>query len=787
MTLHSSRGWRMATLLAAALLAAPVRAQEVEAPSVQSVEVVAGDTTSVRILLSQPVEGAAVQSYLLSDPERLVVEIPGGVATGAAPVVHGLGEVVTAVHTEQASDEAGTLLKVVLDLEGTSDHVLSVAGQEVSVALLGRTQPVLHAAGPTTASTDAQGERPLSGPALPPGAPSTLATLDFENLDTVSRVVIGTNRAVDYTASQPEAGLIVVDLPGTRLAPSLDRPLDTSEFVSPVRMVRAQGTRTGTRVAIHLRRTAEYSLRSGGENLLYVDVTLPADMQADRAAGRQTWTAAAPSSPAASGGEGLKSAYHEEILIGASGRSVNPQAAFGTGGGADDPASLFGMAAGFLYDTSSATSQSYSGQRINMDLVNADIHSVFRLVSHVSKLNLVAGDDVKGRITVRLENVPWDQALAAILQAKGLGSQRFGNIVRIAPIETIKSEQQAALEAQRAARELEPLQVYVVPLNYAQADHLTDQIKSVLSDRGSVQVDSRSNQLIVQDTESTLAQVRELVRQLDRRNPAVVIEARIVEANSSYSRGLGIQWGGEFDASASTGYATGAFFPSSVGVSGGLTTNGAETFYNAGQSTLVADLSSPQGDFAALAMSLGSIPGLIDLDVRLSAMESEGWGKIVSSPHVSTMDNKTARIRQGSRIPYLSTSAGGTQVKFIDAALELTVTPHITSDGQVHLEVVVTNNRADFSVTVQGQPALQIKEAETTLIVADGDTTVIGGVFATEDTRSRGSVPFLGRIPILGLLFRNSGQVVSRNELLVFLTPRIVEVASGGATGISGT
>jgi type IV pilus assembly protein PilQ len=186
-------------------------------------------------------------------------------------------------------------------------------------------------------------------------------------------------------------------------------------------------------------------------------------------------------------------------------------------------------------------------------------------------------------------------------------------------------------------------------------------------------------------------------------------------------------------------------------------------------------------------MSLGSIPGLIDLDVRLSAMESEGWGKIVSSPRVATMDNKTARIRQGSRIPYLSTSAGGTQVKFIDAALELNVTPHITSDGQVHLEVVVTNNRADFSVTVQGQPALQIKEAETTLIVADGDTTVIGGVFATEDTRSREAVPFLGRIPLLGLLFRNSGRYISRNELLVFLTPRIVEVTTGADTGLSGT
>ncbi|MBN1336333.1 MAG: type IV pilus secretin PilQ [Deltaproteobacteria bacterium] len=785
MTNRSSGGWIPATLFVAALLVpgAPGWADTPSAPSVRAVDVVAGDTTSVCIQLDRSVEGLAVQSYLLSDPDRLVVEIPGGVQPTTEPLVSGLGGAVTAVRTDQTSDEAGTILTVTFDLSRASDHVLTVDGETVTVALLGRIESPV----PPTEPVPEASERRLSGPALPPGAPPTVATLDFENLETVSRIVIGTNRTTDYTASQPEPGLIVVDLPGTTLASSLDRPLDTSQFLSPVRMVRAYATRSGTRVAIHLGRTADYSLRSGGENLLFVDVALPDDMRAGRAAGLQAWTAAAPSSPATSGGEGLKSAYQEEVLIGASGRSVDPQAAFGTGAGASDPAALFGMSAGFMYDTSTATALPYTGQRINMDLVNADIHSVFRLISHVSKLNLVSGDDVRGRITVRLENVPWDQALAAILQAKGLGSQRFGNIVRIAPIETIKAEQQAALEAQRASRELEPLQVYVVPLNYAQAGNLTEQVKSVLSDRGSIQVDSRSNQLIVQDSESTLAQVRELVRQLDRRNPSVVIEARIVEANSTYSRGLGIQWGGELNASASTGYATGAFFPSSVGISGGLTTAGAETFYSPGQSTLVADLSSPQGDTAALAMSLGSIPGLIDLDVRLSAMESEGWGKIVSCPRVTTMDNETARIRQGSRIPYLSTSAGGTQVRFIDAALELNVTPHITSDGQVHMQVLVTNNRADFSITVQGQPALQIKEAETTLIVADGDTTVIGGVFATEDTKSRANVPFLGRIPLLGFLFRNSGQVISRNELLVFLTPRIVEVTPPPALDVSGT
>jgi type IV pilus assembly protein PilQ len=421
----------------------------------------------------------------------------------------------------------------------------------------------------------------------------------------------------------------------------------------------------------------------------------------------------------------------------------------------------------------------FRGDPITINLVNADIQSVFRFIGEHAQLNVVAGDDVKGTVTLHLKQVPWDQGFAAILHSKGLGCQQFGNIVRVAPLETMKAEQTSALEAKRAAEELQELELIVIPINYGQADDLKEQVKGVLSDRGSVEVDTRSNQLIVRESHDKVGQVRELVRQLDKQTPQVLIECRIVEANSSYSRGLGIQWGGELDASASSGFSTGMFFPNSVGTMGGLSADGdgERLFYSADTDNLLADLGSPVGESAALAISLGSVTGLLDLDVRLSAMEQEGWGKIVSQPRVLTLDNETATINQGSKIPYLSTSASGTNVEFVNATLSLTVTPHITSDDRVFLDIKLENNRADFSNTIQGQPAISVKEATTSLLVKNGDTTVIGGVFSTENTWQQSRIPFLSKIPLLGYLFKNSGEGTSRNELLVFITPRIVSRA----------
>ena len=286
-------------------------------------------------------------------------------------------------------------------------------------------------------------------------------------------------------------------------------------------------------------------------------------------------------------------------------------------------------------------------------------------------------------------------------------------------------------------------------------------------------MDTRGNQLIIKETEERLAQIRELIRHLDKATPQVMIEARVVEAKSNYANMFGIQWGSQVNASTSTGYSTGLFFPNDVGISGGRTTGGADTFYAQGQDTLMVDLGA-DASTSSMAFSLGSIPGLIDLDARLSAMESDGWGKVVSEPRITTLDNQQAMIQQGSQIPFLSTSSGGTQVQFVDATLKMSVLPHITSENSISMVLDIAHNRPDFSKLVQGQPGISIKEATTTVLVGDGDTTVIGGVFYSDRAYSEEFTPGLHKIPILGYLFKNKSDVMERNEMLVFVTPHII-------------
>lgn len=746
-----------------------------------------GGATTVLLSLSGPAEGSAVSTFTLSEPLQVVVDIADATAAAGIADLVDLTSLVSKVEVEQITDQGASLTRVRLYLTGAANHKVVSQDGTVRLELTSLDAPVadpmaaaLGAAGaegtstartPDSASASASA---ASAPSLLSGpqqiaASQALASLDFQALDDVSRVVIGTTNGMDYTSAQPRSNLIVVDFPGAFVPQSLTRALDTGEFISPVRLVRAYRTSTGARVAIDLREAAEYTVTRSSTGLIYVDIPVPERMRRERESAEQGYSAVSPDSSE----QGIKNAYQQEILIGDKGNTVDPQSAFGSGAGASDPSALVGAAAGFNVDSTSATTGSFTGRRISLDFVNADIHSIFRLISQVSRLNIVSGDDVTGKVTVRMEDVPWDLALAAVLQAKGLGSQRFGNVIRVAPLETIKSEQQAALDAKNAAKQLTDLQLLVLPLNYTSASELGGKVTPLLSDRGKLQTDDTSNQLIIQDTEESLAQIRELVRHLDRQTPQVLIEARIVEANSAYSRSMGIEWGGELDLSSVTGLPTGLFFPNSIGLSGGNDSEGGGIFYSRGQDNLLVDL-GPSSSAGSLALSLGSISGLVSIDARLAAMESDGHGKVVSSPRITTLDNQEATISQGQRIPYSSTSSGGTQVQFVEASLDLAVTPHITSDSKVFLDVKISNNRPDFSQLVQGQPAISIKEAETQLLVADGDTAVVGGVYSTEEAYAQTRVPGLSRIPILGYLFKNSDESVSRTEMLVFITPHIV-------------
>lgn len=780
-TARSPRRLAFAPVLAVALLAGGAVAAGTA--TLQQVQVTAGASPEIVLHLDTAAAGSAVSTFTLSGPERLVIDVADARANPEIREVAGDGAIVDRAEVITFDDGQGLISRVTLYLNRPADSLearVNTEGNQVKVALAPRsaaTDPVAAALGSaggevtTDAGTIAAAPdgRPPSGPERMPTGPA-VASLDVQNLDTATRVVIGLQNLDGVTVTQPQPNLIVADAPGAFLPSSLTRPLDMSEFYSQVRSVRAYRTANGARVAISLRSAGTFRVVPGPNGYTFIDVDIPAELQQDRANAREGFAGVAPSAS----DSGIRSGTQQEIVIGETGRTSDPSAVWGTGAGADGPSARLCGASAMGADPSSSSAAPYSGRRISLDFVNADIHAIFRLISHVSRLNIVAGDDVDGRITVRMTDVPWDQALAAILQAKSLGGQCFGNIIRVAPIETIKAEQQARLEEFQARQTLTPLQTLIVPLNYMQASDLQGQIKSQLSARGSVEVDQAGNQLIVKDMPENLAQIREVVRHLDRETPQVLIEARIVEAASNYSKSLGIQWGMDLDASTRTGYSTGLFFPNNVGVSGGLArTRQTPAFYTPDANALMVDMGA-EGARSAVAFNLGSIPGLVDLDARLSAMESEGWGKVVSTPKVTTLDNRPAEVSQGARIPFLSTSAGGTNVQFVQAALEMKVTPHITSEGKVFLNVVVTNNRADFSRLVLGNPTIQIKEVRTQLLVADGDTTVLGGVFSTEEGLSKNATPGLSKLPLLGYLFKNSTSTQSRNELIVFITPHVI-------------
>jgi type IV pilus assembly protein PilQ len=393
---------------------------------------------------------------------------------------------------------------------------------------------------------------------------------------------------------------------------------------------------------------------------------------------------------------------------------------------------------------------------------------------------------VQGNITIRMRNVPWDQALDVVLQAKGLGMVRSGNLIRVAPLAQLQKERELRLAAAKQEYELTPLETRLIPVSYAQADELQARAKDLLSPRGSIAVDERTNMLIARDISGNLNHIEELVRSLDTQTPQVLIEARIVEATSRYLRDVGIQWGGDATFSEATGNPTGVAFPSRVTTAGGNYDNNTPT---AGISPFQRQVQTPNfavnlpaavgtGQGGALGFSFGSIDNNFNLNLRLSAAETSGLVRIVSSPRVLTLSNREARINQGTLIPFSQVSAQGVQTTFQEAKLQLLVRPHITADGSVAMHVKVNRDEPDFNQTsARGDPTILKREAETDLLIMDGHTAVIGGIFTRNTGRNLDQVPFFGDIPILGVLFQRRRANDTRNELVIFITPRIVNRA----------
>ncbi len=416
----------------------------------------------------------------------------------------------------------------------------------------------------------------------------------------------------------------------------------------------------------------------------------------------------------------------------------------------------------------------FTGRKISLDLQDADLVNVIRLFAEVANLNMILAPGVRGRVTVRMVNVPWDQAMDIILKMNGLGYVREDNILRIASLGAIAKEAEQIRKAKDAKKKAEDLITRIISINYATAGEIEGTIKKSLSARGETVVDTRTNTLIVKDIARNVDEVVTLVKLLDKPIPQVMIEARIVQAAMNFNREIGVQWGGTFSASAATGNPTGWSFPNSITMTGGPTMGitpsaSGNYFVNI---PAAAGIATGGG---AVGFTFGSLNNALNLDLVLSALESSGEGKVISAPRVSALDNKEAKIEQGISIPFSTTSASGTQVEFVDAKLELNVTPHVTPDNKVFMKIKATKNAPDTSLLgAGGQPSIRKNQASTEILLADGETAVIGGILETEVGTSVTKVPFFSDLPLIGWMFRKTTKRQEKRELLIFITPRVV-------------
>lgn len=412
----------------------------------------------------------------------------------------------------------------------------------------------------------------------------------------------------------------------------------------------------------------------------------------------------------------------------------------------------------------------FTGHPISLDFQGADLRAVLRTFAEISGLNIVIDPAVQGSVDVALRDVPWDQALDIILRANKLGYAVDGTIVRVAPLTVLAEEEKqrrALAEQQALAGEL---RVMTRTLSYATADQVRPLLlKSSLSQRGTVEVDARTNTLIISDLQSALDKAAALISTLDQPQPQVEIEARIVITNKSFRREIGAQLGLGGEMSPRLGNTTPLAFPNQI--VGGGRTGGATG--NPGAPNAV-DLGVP-GATSALGLALGAVNGAFNLDVALTALESEGKLSVISTPRVSTQNNVEAEIAQGTQIPIQTVANNTITVTFKDAALVLRVTPQITAANTVIMKIALENAQADFGRSVNGIPPIDTQRANTSVLVADGATTVIGGIYFSSQEARQGRTPVLHKVPLLGWLFKNDLANNQNNELLIFITPRILK------------
>lgn len=427
--------------------------------------------------------------------------------------------------------------------------------------------------------------------------------------------------------------------------------------------------------------------------------------------------------------------------------------------------------------------EKFTGEKLSLNFQDIEVRAILQLLADFTDKNLVASDSVGGNLTLRLKNVPWDQALDIILKARGLGKREVGNVMMVAPQEELTARERLEMESKQQYLELSPLKTEFIQVNYAKASDMAsiikDEANNLISERGNVSVDERTNTLLVQETSEYLEEIKTILKALDIPVKQVQIESKIVVANDDFSRGLGVKLG--YSVRTSPLVLDGAKTNNSVIIGGGI---GGDTSVATGTGFLNADnASTPQENYqvslpitsptGALKMFVGR-QGSYLLNLELQAAQAEGRGEIISSPTVITANQREATIESGTEIPYLeASSSGATSVSFKKAVLSLKVTPQITPDKRIIMDLRV--NKDSVGTIFSGIPSIDTNNLITQVLVENGETVVLGGVYETSETNNRGSIPLLGDIPMIGVLFRNKTKTQKKKELLVFITPQIID------------
>jgi type IV pilus assembly protein PilQ len=656
-------------------------------------------------------------AFKLTKPDRLVIDVfeaRSGIKSNAVAISSfGIGNARLGLSADK--------VRVVLDAAKDKLPAYQVAKSDNGLKVIFTAAPAV-AQGKGERETVAEpvkskaGAKKVTKPKV-----STVEAIDFKDIDGYSRITIKVSGECEVGKPSKVAQGLSLTIDNCRIPRRLQRMLDTSAFAGAVQgvtpfQVKVKGG-DSARILVKLRSDAPFDLKQEGDTIHW-DIKKPEGSETPE-------LIKSPLVPVA--------ASTQEEKVNAGGE----------------------IAASKRIIEKPGDKKVYAGRKVSLEFSDADIRKIFQLIAEVSNLNFLIADDVSGTISIKLVNVPWDQALDVILETKGLEMKREGNIVQIKPAGKFKTMEQDELEAKKARERAMELHTEIFDINYAGVGDVVTQLNSLKTAREGVSVtqDARTNRVIVTDIAPALEKMKYLIRSLDTPEKQVMIEARIVEATSTFTRDLGIQWGIHYtDPSASF-----------------LGINQLDTGFG-GIVTTTVPAAGTSGPGAGVGVSFGKLGSDVQLDLRLSAAAVNGQIKIISTPKVVTLNNKAAKISQGQSIPYQTTSAEGTKTEFVEAALTLEVTPHITADGNIGMKIKASNNSAGTG----SPPPINKKEATTELQVKNGETTVIGGIYVDSDTEEDRGVPFLQDIPLLGWLFKSNTKTKTKTELLIFITPRIV-------------